>query len=128
MLSNAHTRTAAYVDDNAQGSHTFEELLQGWNDFLDLCVQENWQLNATKTHVGYPSCVFFGFEVDSQGTRLAEKNLDPVRRMVPPSNLHDVRKPFSHIIVKNVMKCHQNVIKYDRTSIREVGSRWFDDI
>jgi hypothetical protein len=88
---NAHTRTAAYVDDNAQGSHTFEELLRGWNDFLDLCVRENWQLNATKTHVGYPSCVFFGFEVDSHGTRLAEKNLDPVRRMVPPSNLHELR-------------------------------------
>ncbi len=41
--------------------------------------------------MGYPSCVFFGFEVDSQGTRLAEKNLDPVRRMVPPTNLHELR-------------------------------------
>jgi hypothetical protein len=57
LLHNAHTRTATNVDDNAQGSHTFEEILQGWNDFLALCVQENWQLNATKTHVGYLSCV-----------------------------------------------------------------------
>ena len=88
---NAHTRTAAYVDDHAQGSRTFAELLQGYRDFLQLCQEENWTLNATKTRVCYPSCVFFGFEVDSKGTRLADKNLDPVRRMVPPSNLPELR-------------------------------------
>ncbi len=61
---NAHKRTAAYVDDHAQGSSTFAELLQGYRDFLALCQEENWTLNATKTRVGYPSCVFFGFEVE----------------------------------------------------------------
>ncbi len=66
-------------------------LLHGYRDFLDLCQQENWTLNATKTKVGYPSCVFFGFEVDINGTRLADKNLDPVPRMVPPSNLPELR-------------------------------------
>jgi hypothetical protein len=88
---NAHRRTAAYVDDHAQGSRTFDELLRGYRDFLALCQQENWTLNATKTKVGYPSCVFFGFEVDIEGTRLADKNLDPVRRMVPPTNLPELR-------------------------------------
>jgi hypothetical protein len=88
---NAHRRTAAYVDDHAQGSRTFEKLLRGYRDFLALCQKENWTLNATKTKVGYPSCVFFGFEVDIDGTRLADKNLDPVRRMVPPTNLPELR-------------------------------------
>ena len=30
LPNNAHTRTACYVDDSAQGSHTFQDLLQGW--------------------------------------------------------------------------------------------------
>jgi hypothetical protein len=89
---NAHRRTAAYVDDHAQGSRIFADLLQGYRDFLALCQQENRTLNATKTKVGYPSCFFFGFEVDiNKGTRLADKNLDPVRRMVPPTNLSELR-------------------------------------
>jgi hypothetical protein len=91
LPANAYLRTAAYVDDNAQGSHTFEDLLTGWTDYLTLCKQQHWQLNATKTSIGYPRCVFFGFEVDALGVRLAEKNLDPIRRMVPPTNLHELR-------------------------------------
>jgi hypothetical protein len=35
--------------------------------------------------------VFFGFEVDANGVHLADKNLDPIRRMVPPTNLHELR-------------------------------------
>ncbi len=54
--------------------------------------KENWTLNATRTKVGFPSCLFFGFLVDKTGTRLADKNLDPVRRMVPPCNLPELRK------------------------------------
>ncbi len=29
LPNNAHTPTACYVDDSAQGSHTFADLLQG---------------------------------------------------------------------------------------------------
>ncbi len=65
--------------------------MQGYRYFLALWKEEKWTLNATKTRVGYPSCVFFGFEVDSKGTRLTDKNLDPIRRMVPPTNLPELR-------------------------------------
>jgi hypothetical protein len=51
------------VDDHAQGSHTFADLLKGYTDFLALCERENWTLNAKKTFVGFPSIVFFGFHV-----------------------------------------------------------------
>jgi hypothetical protein len=92
LPDNAHLRTAAYVDDHAQGSHSFADLLKGYTDFLALCARENWTLNAAKTYVGFPSCTFFGFTVDKTGTRLADKNLDPIRRMVPPTNVSEVRK------------------------------------
>jgi hypothetical protein len=91
LPDSAHLRTAAYVDDHAQGSHSFAELLKGYTDFLALCERENWTLNATKTLVGFPSCVFFGFHVDKSGTRLADKNLDPIKRMVSPTNLPELR-------------------------------------
>jgi hypothetical protein len=64
LPDSAHLRTAAYVDDHAQGFHSFVDLLQRYTDFLALCERENWTLNATKTLVGFPSCVFFGFYVD----------------------------------------------------------------
>jgi hypothetical protein len=78
-----------------QGARTFADLLQGYRDFLALCEKHHWTLNATKTKVGYPSCVFFGFEVDLHGTRLADNNLDPVRRMVPPTNLPELQSTLS---------------------------------
>jgi len=91
LPDNAYLRTASYVDDHAQGSHTFADLLKGYADFLALCERENWTLNAPKTMVGFPTCNFFGFKVDKQGTRLAEKNLDPIRRMVAPTNVPELR-------------------------------------
>ncbi len=58
---------------------------------MTLCAAQKWHLNATKTSIGYSRCVFFGFEVDALGVRLADNNLDPIRRMVPPTNLHELR-------------------------------------
>jgi hypothetical protein len=84
--------TLSPICSHAQGSHTFADLLSGYTDFLALCERENWTLNATKTMVGFLSCPFFGFVVDKSGTRLADKNLDPVRRMVPSANVPELRK------------------------------------
>jgi hypothetical protein len=91
LPDSAHLRTASYVDDHAQGAHSFAGLLKGYSDFLALCERENWTLDATKTHVGFPSCVFFGFRVDKTGTRLADKNLDPIKRMIASTNLPELR-------------------------------------
>jgi len=91
LPDNALSRTSCYVDDSAQGSHTFGDLLKGWRDFLHLCRERTWSLNATKTKAGYDTCTFFGFEADANGTRLADKNLDPITRMVPPQDLSELR-------------------------------------
>jgi hypothetical protein len=42
-----------------------------------------------------PILPFFRFHSRQTGTRLADKNLDPVRRMVPPCNLPELRKTLS---------------------------------
>jgi hypothetical protein len=36
LPDNAHLRTASYVDDHPQGSHTFADLIKGYTDFLAL--------------------------------------------------------------------------------------------
>jgi hypothetical protein len=88
---NAHRCTAAYVDDHAQGSHNFPDLLQGYRDFLALCKEENWTLNATKTRVGYPSCVFSGSKSTTRVHDWQTRTSTPIRRMVPPTNLPELR-------------------------------------
>jgi hypothetical protein len=40
LPDSAHLRTAAYVDDHAQGSHSFADLLKGYTDFLALCERQ----------------------------------------------------------------------------------------
>jgi hypothetical protein len=68
---------------------------------LTLCKAQHWQLNATKNSIGYPRCVFFGFEVDALCVRLADKNLDPIRRMVTPTNLHVLRSTLGVFVQSN---------------------------
>jgi hypothetical protein len=97
----SRTSTAAYVDDHAQGSHTFAELLKGYADFLALCDRENWTFSATKTLVGFLSIVFFGFHVDQTGTRIADKNLDTIKRMVPPTNLPELRMTLGVFVLSS---------------------------
>jgi hypothetical protein len=41
---------------------------------------------------------FFGFRVDKTGTRLADKNLDPITRMVPPTNLPELRMTLGDFV------------------------------
>ena len=94
LPDNAIARTAVYVDDVAQGNlynGDIGAMLKGWTDFLKLCRKNNWTLNATKTFIGYPSIEFFGFRADKDGFRLADKNLDPIVRMVEPKDLSELR-------------------------------------
>jgi hypothetical protein len=74
----------------------------GGMDVLDLCQKKNWTLNATKIKVGYLSCFFFGVEVDINGTRLADKNLDPFHLMVPLANLPELPSTFGIFVQSSV--------------------------
>ena len=100
LPDNAGDRTACYVDDNAQGNFLVDsddplvrygKFIKGWRDFLQLCKDNNWTLNPAKTKLGFPYATFFGFTADKEGYRLADKNLDPIRKMVPPTNLSELR-------------------------------------
>ena len=100
LPDNAGDRTACFVDDQAQGNNFVESddplvrygnLLKGWRDYLQMCRENNFTLNPSKTKLGFPSATFYGFEASKKGFTLADKNLDPIRKMVPPANLSELR-------------------------------------
>ena len=56
-----------------------------------MCENNNWNLTSTKTRLGFPYVIFFGFTADKGGYRLSDQNLDPICKMVPLTNLSELR-------------------------------------
>ena len=44
-----------------------------------------------KTRVGFPYVTFFGFTANKDGYHLSDQNLDHIRKMIPPTNLSELR-------------------------------------
>ncbi len=42
---------------------------------------------------------FFGFRVNRQGSHLAVKHLDPLRSLVPPGDIHELRRALGLFVV-----------------------------
>jgi hypothetical protein len=64
-----------------------------------VCFENPITLNTNKTRVGHESANFFGFTVSKRGTRLAEKHLDPIRTLVPPSYVGGLRRVLGLFVV-----------------------------
>jgi hypothetical protein len=67
--------------------------------FLKVCVKYNITLGPHKTRFGFPEAQFFGFRVNAEGSHLALKHLDPIRQMVPPSDIHELRRVLGLFVV-----------------------------
>jgi hypothetical protein len=88
-----------YVDDWLGYANVFDELLRNFTDFLAVCLEYNITLNTSKTKFGFSSAQFFGFKVDIKGTRLADKHLCPIRNMVPPTDISELRWTLGLFVV-----------------------------
>jgi hypothetical protein len=88
-----------YVDDWLGYTHEFEELSANFTEFLAVCLEYNINLNTSKTRFGFPQAQFFGFKVDVKGTRLADKHLCPIRNMVPPTDISELRRTLGLFVV-----------------------------
>ena len=71
---------------------TWRTLLLNFEKFLKVCLNNNITLNVHKTRFGFSSAQFFGFEVDAAGIRLAEKHLNPLENLVPPTDISELRR------------------------------------
>ena len=64
-----------------------------------MCDKHDITLGTPKTKFGYPTAQFFGFKVDKNGSHLATKHLDPLQKLVPPTDIHELRRVLGLFVV-----------------------------
>ncbi len=92
-------RHGNYVDDWIGYSNDLEQLFADFAVFLGVCAKYSITLGPPKTGFGYPEAQFFGFRVNEQGSHLAVKHLDPLRNLVPPTDVHELRRVLGLFVV-----------------------------
>ena len=93
-LSSFQDDACLYAGDAGGGESADQvigELYKVWCDYLDMCVKRNITLSPGKTHIGYETAEFYGHEVDKNGHRQLEKNLDPIAKCAEPENAKELR-------------------------------------
>ena len=62
-----------------------------WGDFVKMCARRNITLSPQKTKIGFTKATFYGHEVDKDGHRQTEHNLDPIKKCAQPENTDGLR-------------------------------------
>jgi hypothetical protein len=85
-------RPHPYIDDilHFKGV-TFEEHLAILNEMLKLLADAGMQVSADKSRFCQTSVEFLGFQLDRTGYRPLPSRVDAILRVLPPSNLKQVR-------------------------------------
>jgi hypothetical protein len=92
-------RHGNYVDDWIGYSDNLEQLFDDFAVFLRVCRKFQITLGPPKTRFGFKSAQFFGFRIDREGSHLALKHLDPIRKLVPPNDIHELRRVLGLFVV-----------------------------
>jgi hypothetical protein len=85
-------RHGNYVDNWIGYSNNLEQLFDDFALFLKVCRKFQITLGPPKTRFGFREAQFFGFRIDKEGSHLALKHLDPIRKLVPPNDVHELRR------------------------------------
>jgi hypothetical protein len=88
-----------YMDDWLGFANDLDQLCDDFDKFLAVCVENRVTLNTSKTRVGYSNAQFFGFVVNKDGIRLADKHLDPLQTLVPPTDIPELRRVLGLFVV-----------------------------
>ena len=81
-----------FQDDLLAGAHTLDELIIHFRNLLGALEKAGITVNPAKVYIGVKECVFYGYTLSRRGMSPAEKNLDPVRKMVAPVDVSGVKK------------------------------------
>jgi hypothetical protein len=92
-------RHGNYVDDWIGYSNNLDQLIDNFACFLQVCEKYAITLGTGKTRFGYSEAQFFGFRVNQEGSHLAFKHLDPLRNLVPPVHIHELRRVLGLFVV-----------------------------
>jgi hypothetical protein len=92
-------RHGNYVDDWVGYANTIEQLFDDFALFLRVCRKYAITLGPQKTRFGFREAQFFGFRINIEGSHLALKHLDPIRNLVPPVDVHELRRVLGLFVV-----------------------------
>jgi hypothetical protein len=92
-------RHGNYVDDWIGYANDLEQLFDDFAVFLRVCSKYQITLGPPKTRFGYSEAQFFGFRVNEKSSHLALKHLDPIRNLVPPVDVHELRLVLGLFVV-----------------------------
>jgi hypothetical protein len=92
-------RYGNYVDDWIGYGNDLNILLEDFAGFLRVCRKYQITLGIAKTKFGYSEAQFFCFRVNREGSHLALKHLDPIRHLVPPTDIHELRRVLGLFVV-----------------------------
>ncbi len=92
-------RHGNYVDDWIGYGDDLDVLIEDFACFLKVCDKYQITLGISKTKFGYSEAQFFGFRVNKEGSHLALKHLDPIRHLVPPADIHKLRRVLGLFVV-----------------------------
>ena len=62
-----------------------------FENFLKMCETTGIKLNPAKVQVGVSTVKFYGYKLSEKGMHPAESNLDPIKKLVAPTNRKEVR-------------------------------------
>jgi hypothetical protein len=88
-----------YVDDWVGYSNDLTQLFEDFALFLQVCRKYGITLGPPKTRFGFTEAQFFGFRINKEGSHLALKHLDPIRNLVPPADVHELRRVLGLFVV-----------------------------
>ena len=74
----AREHIANFADDFIGGEDTCEELIELFDQFLDMCIKAGITINPKKVSFGYEDEQFYGYRLNKGRITPADRNLDPV--------------------------------------------------
>ena len=80
-----------YADDFLGGANTYESLLFHIEQFLIMCEKASITINPSKVRIGHTQETWYGYNIDQGKITPSDRNLDPINRMVNPTNKSDLR-------------------------------------
>ncbi len=82
-----------------------------------MCEKYVITLGTAKTRFGYSEAQFFGFRVNKEGSHLALKHLDPIRNLVPPNDIHELRRVLGLFVVSRKYLANYALLSRPMTEI-----------
>ncbi len=74
-------------------------------------------LGIAKTRFGYKEAQFFGFRVNKEGSHLALKHLDPIRNLVAPNDIHELRRVLGLFVVSRKYLANRALVSSPLTEV-----------